>query len=352
MALAPDSVMDSDKSLGKITRITTTRAAIAITPAKSAPLSFRPISEIIVSEADEMAAPAYTGDREKRSVAFTSLLAAIGLTTFKAIVGLATGSLGILAEAAHSGLDLVAALMTFLAVRISGKPADRDHPYGHGKIENLSALFETVLLLVTCVWIIYGATHRLLFHKIEVEVNLWSFAVMITSIVVDYSRSRALSRSAKKYNSQALEADALHFSTDIWSSCVVIVGLAGVKLGEWFPRLAFLGYSDAIAAIGVALIVVYVSVKLGMRTVRALLDTAPAGMEKEITLAVEALPGVINCHHVRARSSGPQLFVDIHVLVDGRQTLKQAHDLTDQIEGAIHQLHPEADITVHPEPDL
>jgi cation diffusion facilitator family transporter len=292
------------------------------------------------------------GAHEKRSAAMSSVIAAVGLTGFKIIVGLATGSLGILAEAAHSGLDLVAATMTFLAVRISGKPADQNHLYGHGKAENLSGLFETLLLLVTCVWIIYEATHRLLLHPVALKVNLWSFAVMITSIVVDLSRSRVLYRAARKYNSQALEADALHFSTDIWSSGVVILGLFFVKLGEWVPDLAFLHHADSLAAILVGLIVVYVSVKLGIRTIQALLDTAPAGMEKEIIAAVESLPGVTDCHRVRLRYSGPQLFVDIHVLVDGNQTLKEAHSLTEEIERVIQRLVPNADVTVHPEPSL
>ncbi len=282
----------------------------------------------------------------------TSVIAAVGLTGFKIIVGLATGSLGILAEAAHSGLDLIAAMMTFLAVRISGKPADRNHLYGHGKAENLSGLFETLLLLVTCFWIIYEATHRLLLHPVALKVNLWSFTVMITSIVVDISRSRVLYRAARKYNSQALEADALHFSTDIWSSGVVILGLFFVKLGEWVPGLAFLHQADSVAAIMVGLIVVYVSIQLGIRTIQALLDTAPAGMEKEIIAAVESLPGVTDCHSVRLRYSGPQLFVDIHILVDGNQTLKEAHSLTEEIERVIQKLVPNADVTVHPEPSL
>jgi cation diffusion facilitator family transporter len=292
------------------------------------------------------------GAHEKKSAALTSVIAAVGLTGFKIIVGLATGSLGILAEAAHSGLDLIAAMMTFLAVRISGKPADRNHLYGHGKAENLSGLFETLLLLVTCFWIIYEATHRLLLHPVALKVNLWSFTVMITSIVVDISRSRVLYRAARKYNSQALEADALHFSTDIWSSGVVILGLSFVKLGEWVPGLAFLHQADSVAAITVGLIVVYVSIQLGIRTIQALLDTAPAGMEKEIIAAVESLPGVTDCHSVRLRYSGPQLFVDIHILVDGNQTLKEAHSLTEEIERVIQKLMPNADVTVHPEPSF
>lgn len=292
------------------------------------------------------------GAHEKKSAALSSVIAAVGLTGFKIIVGLSTGSLGILAEAAHSGLDLMAAVMTFLAVRISGKPADKNHLYGHGKVENLSALFETLLLLVTCFWIIYEATHRLFFHAAFLKVTFWSFAVMITSIVVDVSRSRILYRAARKYNSQALEADALHFSTDIWSSGVVILGLFSVKLSEWVPGLAFMRQADSVAAMMVGLIVVYVSVKLGISTVQALLDVAPSGIEKKIISAVELLPGVTGCHNVRVRYSGPQLFVDIHVLIDGNQTLKEAHNLTEEIERTIQELIPNADVTVHPEPNL
>lgn len=290
--------------------------------------------------------------REKRSAAITSVIAAVGLTGFKIIVGLTTGSLGILAEAAHSGLDLMAAVMTFLAVRFSGRPADHTHLYGHGKVENLSALFETLLLLVTCVWIIYEATHRLLHHSAHLEVNYWSFAVMLTSIVVDISRSRVLYRAARKYNSQALEADGLHFSTDIWSSAVVILGLFFVKLSEWVPGLASLRQADSVAAIMVGLIVVYVSLRLGIRTTQALLDVAPSGIEKKIISTVEVLPGVTDCHNVRVRYSGPQPFVDVHVLVDGNQTLKEAHNLTEQIERAIQDVLPNADVTIHPEPNL
>ncbi len=282
----------------------------------------------------------------------SSVMAAVGLTVLKLIIGLSTGSLGILAEAAHSGLDLMAALMTFLAIRISGKPADSSHLYGHGKAENLSALFETLLLLVTCFWIIYEATHRLLFHPVALKVTFWSFAIMITSIVVDVSRSRVLYRAAKKYHSQALEADALHFSTDIWSSGVVILGLLCVKVSAWVPGLGFLHQADSVAAIFVGLIVVYISVKLGMRTVQALLDVAPSGIEEKIVSAVSTLPGVTDCHNVRVRYSGPQLFVDIHVLVDGSQTLREAHNLTEEIERTIQKLIPNADVTVHPEPNL
>lgn len=280
--------------------------------------------------------------QEKRWAALTSLAAAVGLTAFKFVVGLLTGSLGILAEAAHSGLDLVAALMTFLAVRVSGRPPDRTHLYGHGKVENLSALFETALLLITCAWIVREAVHRLARHTSAVEVTFWSFAVMGVSIAVDASRSRVLARTAKKYHSQALEADALHFQTDIWSSAVVIAGLISAKLG--------FAAGDAVAALGVSAVVVWVSVQLGRRTVDALLDTAPAGMEQQIAACVEGIPGVRDCHQIRIRESGPNLFIDLHVLVDGSQTLAAAHDLTERIESAIREIVPRADVTVHPEP--
>lgn len=297
-----------------------------------------------------MAHSSQDGTHEKKSAAMSSVVAAVGLTGFKLVVGLATGSLGIIAEAAHSGLDLMAAVMTVFAVRISGKPADRSHRYGHGKAENLSALFETLLLLVTCCWIMYEAGHRLFYHKTDVIVTYWSFAVMLTSIVVDISRSRMLYRTARKYNSQALEADALHFSTDIWSSSVVILGLICVKISEWVPRMAFLRQADSVAAIMVGLIVVYVSVKLGMRSIQSLLDFAPAGIEDKIIAAVQCLPGVTDCHQVRFRFSGSILFVDIHIIVDGEQTLKEAHSLTEEIENIIQHLLPNSDVTVHPEP--
>lgn len=290
------------------------------------------------------------GTQEKKSAALSSVIAAVGLVTLKLIAGFLTGSLGILAEAVHSGLDLVAAAMTFFAVRISGKPADRQHLYGHGKVENLSALFETLLLLGTCVWIIYEAIHRLFFHNIEIEATYWAFAVMGISIIVDVSRSRMLYRVARKHKSQALEADALHFSTDIWSSAVVILGLVCVKIGSWMPNISWLKNADAVAAIFVAFIVVYVSIRLGKRTIEELIDSAPPGMVEKIKNTVESFPEVNDCHRVRIRRSGAQFFIDIHITIDGGQSLSDAHKLTEKVEASIHEMLPESDVTVHPEP--
>jgi cation diffusion facilitator family transporter len=276
------------------------------------------------------------------------------LTSIKIIVGVTTASLGILAEAAHSALDLVAALVTFLAVRVSTRPPDSTHLYGHAKVENLSALFEAVLLIVTCGWIVTEALRRLFFAEVPVEVTIWSYAVMLTSIAVDVSRSRVLARAARKYSSQALEADALHFQTDVWTSAVVILGLICVQAGgallARFPALRFLRQADAVAALGVSILVVWTSLRLGRRTIDALLDRAPEGLEGRIAAAVVTVTGVRDCHQVRVRYSGPVLFVDLHVLVDGSQTLRQAHSVADEIETAIHQIAPGSDVTVHTEP--
>jgi cation diffusion facilitator family transporter len=291
-----------------------------------------------------------SGSHEKNIAALNSVAAAFLLTGLKVVVGLLSGSMGILAEAAHSGLDLAAAIVTCLAVRAASKPPDRDHAYGHGKVENLSALVETLLLLATCAWIIQESLHRLTTRHAQVDASIWAFAVMGVSIAVDISRSRMLYRVATKHRSQALEADALHFSTDIWSSAVVILGLLGVRLAGWYPSLGFLMQADAVAALMVAGIVVVVSGRLGLRTIQALLDSSPPGMDEKIRVAVAAMDGVFDCHAVRVRHSGPYYFVDLHITVDGDQPLRAAHALTERVEQAVEAILPGADVTVHPEP--
>jgi cation diffusion facilitator family transporter len=295
--------------------------------------------------------PALDSERAKRRAAKNSVFGALLLTGLKTFVGFTTGSLGLLAEAAHSGLDMMAAIVTYLAVRFSDRPPDAGHPYGQGKIENISALFETLLLLVTCVWIIHESVDRLFFKSVEVEATIWAYLVMLVSILVDLSRSRMLQRAAVKYHSQALEADALHFSTDIWSSCVVLLGLVGVTLAARVTAWSFLKQMDSIAALGVALIVVYVSLELGYRTVQALLDAAPKGMEEKVRKAAESVAGVTHCHNIRLRQVGPRIFVDVHVLMDPDMSLRRAHALSDKVEQAIQKVaETGADVTVHPEP--
>jgi len=290
--------------------------------------------------------------KEKKSAAGNSVIAALFLTSMKLVVGLITGSLGILAEAAHSGLDLVAAFVTYLAVRISDKPADYDHPYGHGKIENFSALVETVLLFITCAWIIYEAAQRIFFRAVEVNPSLWAFLVMAISIAVDLSRSRMLYRVARKHHSQALEADALHFSTDIWSSTVVIGGLVLVWLGKnVLPRQAhILQKADAVAALGVAFIVIFVSYKLGKRTVDVLLDRAPDGLPQKIAESAKQVEGVMNVGQVRMRRSGPGFFVDMTVEVDRNLSFERTHRIAEEVEACVQGIAPGADVVIHTDP--
>ncbi|MFC1879631.1 cation-efflux pump [Chloroflexota bacterium] len=290
-------------------------------------------------------------EKEKSEAALSSVIAAVFLTAIKIVVGVLTGSLGILAEAAHSALDLVAALVTFFAVRISDKPPDEQHQYGHGKVENLSALFETLLLLATCVWIIYEAINRLFFESVEVEASFWAFGVMAVSIVVDISRSRVLYAAARKHNSQALEADALHFSTDVWSSSVVIVGLVLVWIGERLgPSWDWLAKADAVAALGVAIIVVYVSVELGKRTITVLLDSAPPGLNDKILEVVGQIPGVQSVEAVRVRQAGAATFVDLNINVERSAALEEADQIASQVDRSVSKLIQQGDIIIHVNP--
>jgi cation diffusion facilitator family transporter len=289
--------------------------------------------------------------REKKFIAATSVIAAVFLTGIKIIVGLWTGSLGILAEAAHSALDLAAALITFFAVQVSDRPADVSHPYGHGKVENLSALAETLLLLLTCIWIISEAFKRLFFVTVEVDPSVWAFLIMGLSILVDFSRSRALARIAKKYKSQALEADALHFSTDIWSSAVVIVGLALVRFGEYRGgNKAFFERADAVAALVVAVIVIYVSVRLGKRAIDALLDRAPMGLAEQVTRSVSEIDGIQRVSQARVRDVGNQVFVDLKVDVPRYLSFEESHRLSEKAQEAVRSISPNADVIVHADP--
>ncbi|HEV2352325.1 MAG TPA: cation-efflux pump [Terriglobia bacterium] len=287
--------------------------------------------------------------REKTAVALSSLLAATLLTVMKALVGALTGSLGILSEAAHSGLDMVAALVTYLSVRVSDKPADLDHPFGHGKIEHLSAFIETSLLLITCGWIVLEALSRLYFQQSRVKPSVWAIGVMLISIAIDTLRSRALFRVARKFNSQALEADALHFSTDVYSSSVVILGLILVYVAD-AKNIPVLRNADPIAALVVAAIVVYISMRLGKRTVDALVDAAPQGASDQISKAVSSVPGVLNHERIRVRQSGERLFVDFQVMLESNIPFEHAQSVVKVVEAKVHELFPSADVVIRAAP--
>jgi cation diffusion facilitator family transporter len=286
---------------------------------------------------------------EKRGVAQRSVYAALLITGLKFVVGLTTGSLGILSEALHSALDLVAAVVTLLSVRVSDKPADADHQYGHGKVENFSAFIETALLLLTCIWIVWEAFKRLFFHSVEIEPTVWAFVVMFISIGVDAWRSRALKRVADRYDSQALQADALHFSTDIWSSSVVILGLAVVWAGREF-HLPWLMKADPIAALFVACVVVYVSWRLARQTIDALLDAAPAGVRAKIINAVESVPGVLEIDRVRIRRAGNRYFADLSVGLARTVTFQRSEQIVAEVTEKIRSILKNVDVLVNAVP--
>ncbi len=280
--------------------------------------------------------------QKKQSVALSSVFASAGLTLIKLVVGLLTGSIGILSEAAHSLLDLGAALLTLFAVRMGDKPADEKHNYGHAKIESVSALIETGLLFLTSIWIIYEASLRLISSKVEVEATWYAFAVMAVSILVDLSRSRALTRVAKETNSQALEADALHFNSDIYSSMVVLAGLAFVTLG--------IKSADAYAAIGVSIFVFYAGIKLGKRTIDVLVDTAPEGIREKVIEITRKTEGVIGIEKNRVRQLGSTVFINLTVYVSRKLALVKANAISDSIIKRIRQSIPGTDITIHAKP--
>jgi cation diffusion facilitator family transporter len=279
---------------------------------------------------------------EKLKVAGVSVFAAVFLTGIKLLVGLLTGSLGLLSEALHSGLDLIAALITFFSVRISDNPPDKKHNFGHGKIENFSAFIETILLFITCFWIISEAMHRLITGDTTIEVNVWSYIVVITSILVDFGRSRALSRVAKKYNSQALEADALHFSTDIWSSAVVLLGLICANFGFFF--------ADSVAALIVASIVIVISYRLGRRSIEVLLDYAPRDKLIKIETVLKTLPEIDTYHSLKVRTAGADTFVSVIVTLNPQLRLNQAHEICNKVEREICLVVDRCDVFVHVEP--
>ena len=286
---------------------------------------------------------------DKRAAAGNSVVAAVVITTLKVVVGISTGSLGILSEAAHSGLDLIAALVTFFSVGVSDKPADADHQYGHGKVESFSAFLETGLLLLTCAWIVYEAGVRLFLRRVEIEPSIAAFAVMLISMGVDWWRSRVLGRIAVKYDSQALEADALHFSTDIWSSGVVLLGLLLVMAGRAY-RIDWLRDADPVAALFVAGVVVSVSWRLARRTVDVLLDAAPPGVRSQIQDAVSRVDGVLEVDRVRIRRAGNRYFADVAVGLARTVTFQRSGQLAAAVTEAVRRVLPDADVTVEPLP--
>jgi cation diffusion facilitator family transporter len=275
----------------------------------------------------------------KHTVALTSIAASAALTIAKAAVGLTTGSLAIMSEAAHSLIDLAATVMTYFAVRVADMPADAEHHYGHGKVESLSALAETALLFVLSGVVVWEGGRRLLgFEYASVDATLAAFVVMAVSIVVDFLRSRALYRAATEHRSEALEADALHFGSDMWSSAAVLVGLAGLRLG--------FAWADAAAAVVVALFVCLAGWRLGRRTIDTLTDTAPAGAADRIAAVARRVTGVVEIVRVRVRRVGATLFADLDVAASRTLPLDRVEVLKREIASAAAAAIPGVELIV------
>jgi len=275
----------------------------------------------------------------KERVALSSIAASAGLTIAKTVVGLLSGSLGILSEAGHSLVDLGATVLTYFAVKISGKPADEEHHYGHGKVESLAALAETALLFLLSGVVIWEAIQRLVWHEpVHVEASVWAFGVIGASIIVDFLRARLLYRVARETSSEALEADALHFSSDMWSSIAVLLGLFGVLFGY--------GWADAVAAIVVAVFICVAGWRLGRRTIDSLTDVAPPGAAQRIAEIVRRVRRVVDVERVRARQVGDKLFVDLVVAVSRTLPFDQAAAVKDDVARALATEMPEVEATI------
>jgi len=278
---------------------------------------------------------------EKIQIAITSIIASASLTVSKFIIAVYTNSLGLLSEGMHSGLDVLAALMTLYAIRISRKPPDPEHNYGYAKFESLTSLGAVLLLFIVAGWIFYEGFERIFFKQVVPEITVFSFGILIVSIVVDYGRSRALYKVAGKYGSQAIEADALHFRVDMLTSFVVLVGLAIVY---------FLGIpnADAYSAITVAGLIVYTSLGLGRRTLDVLLDKAPKGIQGQIHESITGFEGIKKAHSIRVRKVGKDTFVDLHIEVPRIFTHDKAHRIATSVEYKIkNEILPNSDVVVH-----
>jgi cation diffusion facilitator family transporter len=280
---------------------------------------------------------------DKERVAIGSIAASAGLTIAKAVVGLLAGSLAIVSEAGHSLIDLAATLLTYFAVRVSGKPADAEHQYGHGKVESVTALVEAAFLFVLAAGVIFEAAQRLIGERpFAVEATAAAFIVIVVSIAVDFFRARTLSRVAGATSSQALEADALHFRSDMWSSIAVLVGLVGVALG--YSR------ADALAALIVAVFICIAGWRLGRRTIDALTDAAPAGVSERVIAIARRVPGVVTVERVRARPAGAGLFVELSVGVSRTLPLDRVAAIKERLTREVRAELTEAEVTIITEP--
>jgi cation diffusion facilitator family transporter len=287
--------------------------------------------------------------REKRGAALVSFIAAALMAILKLLVGLLTGSLGMLSEAAHSGIDSIASLLTMLSVRVADKPADADHPYGHGKIENVSAFVQTFFMVASAAWITVEAVSRLLRRVEPVRLSVWLYAVLLLSMAVDVARATKLRRTAKRHDSQALAADATHFITDVLTSIAVMLGLVCVWMGRRY-KIGWLDYSDSVAALVVAAVILGIAWRLARPTVDQLLDVVPEPERLRIIRELRHVPGVLSVDRVRLRKSGARFFADISLGMPRTLTFQRSEQLVRDATRAVHHVLPHSDVVVHPQP--
>jgi cation diffusion facilitator family transporter len=291
--------------------------------------------------------------RKKSNVAALSVLSNSVLVVFKLTVGLYTGAVSILSEAIHSGVDLIAALIAFFAVRASGKPADDIHTFGHGKFENLSAAIEGLLIFVAAGWIIFESINKLIFPE-PVENIQWGIVVMGISAITNLIISHKLFKVGRETDSAALMADGWHLRTDVWTSGGVSVGLALYLLGRlYLPDLNLL-WIDPVIAMGVAGLIIKAAWHLTSEAVTYLLDASlPKEEEKTITAIIETMnPKVLNFHNFKTRKAGSERFVEFHLVVKKDLTVKAAHDICDEITLKIKAEYPKTEVMIHTEPCL
>ncbi len=296
-------------------------------------------------------------DTRKSIAAWSSVVWSAALAATKLIVGVITGSLGILSEALHSALDLVAAGGTVFAVKMAAQPADEEHPYGHGKVENLMALGETLLLLATAIWVIIEAAERLLSNDpsaLDVKFSYWAFGVIILSIVVDVNRAAMLKRVARETRSAALEADAAHFTTDIWSSAAVLLGITGAALADMTVQGSWLHWllirADVFASLVVAALILHVCKELGMQAINNLMDKADGEAVSKIRKAMEERMPTYPLARLRVREAGARYYVDMEVQVPHNLHVDTAHEIADAVETLVASTLENAETMVHMTP--
>jgi cation diffusion facilitator family transporter len=273
----------------------------------------------------------------KTSVAAISIFASAGMAAAKFVVGIAIGSLALISEALHSSVDMVATVITWLVVRVSDKPADDEHHYGHGKLESLSALGVIAMLYVLAGGILVAAWGRLHEGMAPPALSAIPFVVLVVDIAVNLWRAFALHRAARATKSQALAADALHFASDVFGSFAVIVGLALSGFGYW--------WGDAAAAIGVAVVISLLGLKLARSTVETLLDRAPDGAAEKASAAICAVPGVLEVERLRVRMVGPTHFIDAIAKVPRTTPIDRVEAIKRQAQAAVSAALGDADLT-------